>query len=193
MLSVGAADSNNVIRVGGSSEPVRVQFSERGKDGYTPVKGKDYFDGKDGSDATVTKAKVLQVLGFIESEDYPGCFYRMYDEEIEWINPPLVIGEEYRTIERYNGSAVYIKLVDCGALANRSTVNVDIGVAGERAFDVSFDFHMGSGNFSVFPYVNTNFSVVTRMYINTSGIMVLETNADLSAYTAKATIKYTKS
>ncbi len=36
--------------------------------------------------------------------------------EWEWINPPLAIGVEYRTTERYNGKAVYTKLMDFGAI-----------------------------------------------------------------------------
>lgn len=45
----------------------------------------------------------------IESVSHPGCYYRMVDGEREWINPPMVLGEEYRTTERYNGKPVYIK------------------------------------------------------------------------------------
>ena len=48
-------------------------------------------------------------------------------EPWEWINPPMQIGVEYRTTERYNGKPVYMKLVDCGAgLSNtRKTVSAN--------------------------------------------------------------------
>lgn len=36
----------------------------------------------------------------------------------EWVNPPMRVGVEYRTAERYNGAPVYTKLVDCGIWAN---------------------------------------------------------------------------
>lgn len=36
-----------------------------------------------------------------------GCFYRIVDGEIEWINPPMVVGTEYRTTERFAGKPVY--------------------------------------------------------------------------------------
>ena len=34
----------------------------------------------------------------------------------EWGNPPMVPGVEYRTTERWNGSPVYCKCVDCGEI-----------------------------------------------------------------------------
>ena len=40
----------------------------------------------------------------------------------EWVNPPLNPGVEYRTTERYNGKPVYVKLVNCGAIADGKTV-----------------------------------------------------------------------
>ena len=35
----------------------------------------------------------------------------------EWLNPPMVLGVEYRTTDRYKGKAVYTKLFSCGTLA----------------------------------------------------------------------------
>lgn len=46
----------------------------------------------------------------IESADYPGCYYRHNAAgEVEWINPPMIDGVEYRTTERHEGKPVYIK------------------------------------------------------------------------------------
>ena len=39
-----------------------------GKDGYTPVKGVDYFDGKDGSDASVTTESIKNALGYTPAD-----------------------------------------------------------------------------------------------------------------------------
>jgi hypothetical protein len=44
----------------------------------------------------------------IESEEHPGCYYRIVDGEVEWINPPKVGGALYKTTERYHGKAVYV-------------------------------------------------------------------------------------
>lgn len=51
--------------------------------------------------------------------------------EWEWLNPPMNIGTEYRLIEKWNGKAVYCKVISCGALvAAGSRKTVSIGQAG---------------------------------------------------------------
>lgn len=53
----------------------------------------------------------LGVAPAIESEEYPGCYYRIVNDKTEWINPPMIDGVEYRTTEKINGKAIYTKLV----------------------------------------------------------------------------------
>lgn len=43
---------------------------------------------------------------------------------LEWYNPPMQIGVEYRTTERFNGKPVYAQLVNCGALEARTMKTV---------------------------------------------------------------------
>ena len=45
----------------------------------------------------------------VESEEYPGCFYRVLNDIKYWVNPPMVVGTEYRTDKRFKGKPVYIK------------------------------------------------------------------------------------
>lgn len=42
----------------------------------------------------------------------------------EWVNPPMALGVEYRTTERWQGKPAYTKLVDCGAIANDKIVDI---------------------------------------------------------------------
>ena len=42
--------------------------------------------------------------------------------EWEWFNPPMDLGVEYRTTERYLGKPVYVKAVDCGLIADNKEV-----------------------------------------------------------------------
>ena len=56
-----------------------------------------------------------------ESSEQPGCYYRMVNGVKEWINPPMLIGVEYRTTERWKGKPVFTKVVDCGNLPSGSS------------------------------------------------------------------------
>ena len=40
----------------------------------------------------------------------------------EWISPPMSIGVEYRTVERYGNSPVYVQRVDCGQMADGAEI-----------------------------------------------------------------------
>lgn len=44
----------------------------------------------------------------------------------EWLNPPMTVGVEYRTTERYNGKPVYTKLVDCGYAPVNTYKNITV-------------------------------------------------------------------
>lgn len=62
----------------------------------------------------------------IESIDYPGCYYRMVNGVVEWFNPPMLLGDEYRTQERYLGKPVYRKLIWGGPLPNSGYTSASI-------------------------------------------------------------------
>lgn len=128
--------------------------------------------------------------GTTESITHPGCFYRMVNGVQEWLNPPMESGVEYRTTERYNGKPVYTWKVDLGSLPNASTKIVYIADA-NRDLVVGV---CGDGAGYAIPYVwdQTNY-IYLRAYIASAAIAVeVKTGKDYSAYTASATVKYTK-
>ena len=45
--------------------------------------------------------------------------------EWEYENPPMLVGKEYRTTERWNGQPVYTKLIDCGGVVDSKYVEFD--------------------------------------------------------------------
>lgn len=56
----------------------------------------------------------------------------------EYITPPMQLGVEYRTVERYNSKPVYVKAVNCGTLPDGSTKYVSHGVTNiDICFEVS--------------------------------------------------------
>ena len=42
-------------------------------------------------------------------DETSGCYYYLVNGKKEWINPPMEVGVEYRTIERRNGKPVYTR------------------------------------------------------------------------------------
>lgn len=127
----------------------------------------------------------------IEDETYPGCYYRDRDGVKEWLNPPMVLGEEYRTTERHQGAVVYTKCVDFGALPAASSKSVSIGVTSSQIVSISFSF-CNSSYFGMFPFLSASGAVNARYHVNSSGYCVVNTFSDVSSYTGKVEIKYIK-
>lgn len=99
------------------------------------------------------------VLSNIGSADMALCGWRMIRlkksssepsawQPFEWEHPPMQLGVEYRTTDRYNGKLVYAKLLDIGAAVNEAVIEaVD---SSKRIIKIS----PGKGNLSIFPVVN---------------------------------------
>lgn len=102
----------------------------------------------------------------------------------EWVNPPMQLGVEYRTTERYLDKPVYVKVVDCGNLPASGIKNIAHGIANCKPIYVYGE--MSNGN--TLPY-----AVGTSYYISADGTYIqIYVTGDLSNQTVKATIKYTK-
>lgn len=101
----------------------------------TPILGLVKPQLTDPADITVMNQNwdtIDEKLGsFIEDTTYTGCYYRMVDGVREWINPPMIVGVEYRTMERWEGEPVYTVIVDCGTtVANGKTQTLTNVVCG---------------------------------------------------------------
>lgn len=109
----------------------------------------------------------------------------------EYVNPPMALGVEYRTTERYFGVPVYIKLVDCGLLPKSGTTKaVAHGIA--NLAGVIDAYGSTSAGFKI-PYGFNG----DRIFVgaNTTHIQIESAilNYDPSLYNAYCIIKYTKS
>lgn len=104
----------------------------------------------------------------------------------EWVNPPMQIGVEYRTTERYLGKPVYVKAVDCGNLpAPGSTKNVSHGISG--CLPIMVTAQMSNSN--TIPWLG-KFTVGAD---NTNIVLYSPADtSDFSGLTAMAILKYTK-
>lgn len=114
-------------------------------------------------------------------------------DEWEWVNPPMQLGVEYRTTERWMGKPVYVKVVDCGTLPNNDSKTVSTGVSGYfRPVEIEARRPIDGGGQVVqrLPIISGN-DVLAIGFMYGSGVRIV-TTSDMSAYTAIATVKYTK-
>lgn len=150
-----------------------------------------------------TAQEIDDGIGF-ESTDYPGCYYRTVDGVTEWVNPPLELGKEYRTTERYLGKPVYVKVIDCGNMPNNSKkivcANIGPNVVDKYVY-FSADNYLNQYDMTVLPvnelgtyYANARISMgrnsSTDLY--EPYIELFGSNAWSTSYNCRATIKYTK-
>lgn len=113
-------------------------------------------------------------------------------QPIEWENPPMTFGEEYRTTERHNGKAEYVCSVDLGTLPDNSTGNVTLPSTPTKIVSLEGSFTDGTIT-QKFPSVNYADGRVTAvLQIRAEKTVGVKTFENMSAYTGHAIVKYTK-
>ena len=113
----------------------------------------------------------------------------------EWVNPPMALGVEYRTTERYNGKPVYIKAVYISALPNNAQKAVGLGVTQAIFRPISFGGNAVSSDGSLsyaLPSSGNNIAVNDINLQIFGGSAYIKTNSDYSAYSAIVWVKYYK-
>ena len=107
----------------------------------------------------------------------------------EWVNPPMFQGVEYRTTERYNGKAVYVKLFNIGVLPNATAIGVDYGVENISTIVRCYGF------------TTSGWALPTNNFASGSGMisfnprptkLYVKSDIDASPYSAYGFIAYTK-
>ena len=101
----------------------------------------------------------------------------------EWEHPPMKIGIEYRTSERYNGKPVYAKAISFGQAPNATYKDVSHGIENFSQL-VSYTGMMGGANL-------IEASALDNIQINASNIRIT-TNSDVSANYVYLVLRYTK-
>lgn len=106
---------------------------------------------------------------------------------LEWFNPPMLLGVEYRTTERWQGKAVWTQLVSIGQLPNNSTKAVECATFTHlcrRQWLIAASGTYSDGNKESF---------VTSL-TEKSGQVSITTNIDLTGfgYTGTVQLWYTK-
>lgn len=107
--------------------------------------------------------------------------------EWEYFNPPMKTGVEYRTVRRWQGKAVYTKLVDVDSLPANSVIFVDVGIPHSKI--ISIEGVATNGTDTTLQLTSPS----TGMWVNSDCQLAISTSsATLQGYTAKVTLKYIK-
>lgn len=140
------------------------------------------------------------VLSNIGSADTALCGWRMIKlkksssdpsawQPFEWEHPPMQLGVEYRTVERYNGKPIHIKAVSLGLLENNTSKSVEHGISDFESCVECSGFSgpinlVGSGG------VDSIYATTSCVGIDTNGSF--SSAATSSKLNTVAIIKYTK-
>lgn len=115
---------------------------------------------------------------------------------VEFVNPPLALGVEYRTTERYLGKPVYTKVIE-GSFSGAGTTTISHGIANIDKCVAANGIALqkdSSYNFS-FPYWFADGSTLTQglsVSINSSAIQLSAVSDYSAAFSVQITVKYTK-
>lgn len=135
-------------------------------------------------------ATALQLAAYVSGEVY-GAREKRLNVWGDWehTNPPMELGIEYRTTERYLGKPVYVKLFDCGTIPAQGT-HKDLVFSPDVDSIVSVTAYSPiRGN--TLPYYDAN---GVRCSITGSGstVMIWNYSEPLMDTNVRALIKYTK-
>lgn len=122
-------------------------------------------------------------------------FSRCIDESGNWqpweyVNPPMQLGVEYRTVERYISKPVYVKAINFGALPNNANKSVEHGVE-----DMGICFELfGNSSPNSAPSIGVNLigdSRVTEIY-RAGNVIYIGSHVAFQTSSAIVVMKYTK-
>lgn len=101
----------------------------------------------------------------------------------EYISPPMMLGVEYRTTERYGDKPVYKKAINFGMAPNTTYKEVSHGISNFSQL-VSYSGMLGGANLIGHPFISS-------VHINGTSIRI-ETNTDASASNINVILSYIK-
>lgn len=97
---------------------------------------------------------------FTESTQFPDCYYRTVNTrvttdgktygnitETEWLNPPIVYGEVFRTTRKKGNAPIYKLLLSTGVLSPESTKSIDAQTAFQFVEELQTEFALVPSEF----------------------------------------------
>lgn len=106
----------------------------------------------------------------------------------EWVNPPMELGVEYRTMERYLGKPVYTQIINCGSMPDIGSAKI-VSIAAFNVDVVTFI----SGWCTYYGSMFNETILGMAMSANTVNIVIKNLNREVnSSAVMYALVKYTK-
>lgn len=136
-------------------------------------------------------ATALQLAAYVSGEVY-GAREKRLNVWGDWehTNPPMELGVEYRTTERYLGKPVYVKLFDCGTIPAQGT-HKDLVFSPDVDSIVSVTAY-SSRRGTTLPYYDANGVRYAIAGTGGNSVMIWNYSESLTDTNVHALIKYTK-
>ena len=136
-------------------------------------------------------ATALQLAAYVSGEVY-GVREKRLNVWGDWehTNPPMELGIEYRTTERYLGKPVYVKLFDCGTIPAQGT-HKDLVVSPDVNSIVSVTAYSPQRG-TTLPYYDANGVRYAIAGTGGNSVMIWNYSESLMDTNVHALIKYTK-
>ena len=114
-------------------------------------------------------------------------------DEWEWVNPPMKVGVEYRTTERWMGKPVYAVAVDLGTMPNNELKDVYFNQNIPCKNVISYEAVITSSDYGARVLPDYNEERELRCFaVLLNSCVRIKSYHNLSEYTGKMTIKFTK-
>ena len=142
----------------------------------------------------------MQTFTELASGRYIGVARRYYISNqwypLEWLNPPLDVGVEYRTTERYQAKPVYVKLVGAMNVSTAGAYTLGIG-ASDIDKVVSLDWRDTNDSNHAWETAIQNrvYDYISALHVGSTNQIMLKLNDNLPTnviYSLYFTVKYTK-
>lgn len=141
--------------------------------------------------AAETNEHVHQTLHLVGTNYKLHCNCDLGDwREWEWENPPMALGWEYRTTERFFDKPVYAQAINIEALPNGTTESFPLGCTVDKVVAIfGTSTHTNGARISL-PYFDTTSNFV-QFWVNTDRLFVSTAGA-FDGFSGCVYVKYTK-
>ena len=119
---------------------------------------------------------------------------------MEYQNPPMLLGVEYKTTERYLGKPVYVKTVDTGALPNATYKEISASFPNANRFLAIYgSAYKDNAHLIPLPCLKYGLDAYStdhavQVTVNNTTSITISTKRDMSSFTTSSVcVKYTKS